>query len=220
MRGIVLDQKLASVWDFMVPLESSGARKVNLLGEPVGTPDAMQRVIQTLTGGTYGPIDPKANSTPAYEALFTSGYRPPTISPNKGYSINGTFRPMNDDELVKYTQERGDRLRQGLLPLGATADIETVRDVYSRANTAALRSVGVRIPEPETSSQGGGNIGGIALGPSRPVGLGRPSARSRTRIRRGRRPRLARGRLGRTRLGRLGRRTGVRRLSRGLRLRA
>lgn len=227
MGGVVLDQKLASFGDFMLPLPTSGARKVNLLGEPVGTPNDVQRVIQILSGGSYpGVVDAEAaKSEPAYAALFSTGYRPPTISPNKGYNINGTFRPMTDDELVRYSHERGNRLREGLLPLGATADIKSVQDVYSRANAGALRSIGARVEEsdsalnlPVSSQQGGayGSLGGTTLGSSR-IGR-RPSARFRTsrfsRLRRGRRPRLARGRVRTTRLRRS---RGIRRLSRGLR---
>lgn len=216
MGGVVLDQKMASFWDFMLPLPTSGARKVNLLGDPVGTPNDAQRVIQIMTGGTFPGLvsAEEARSSPAYEALFASGYRPPTISPNKGFNIGGTFRPMTDSELIDYTRERGERLREGLIPLGATADLKSVQEVYQRANNQALKAVGATVAEPETRSSG--LSAGISLGSSR--ASVRPPARFRvSRGRRMRRPRLARGRLGRVRTTRLRRSRGIRRLSRGLR---
>lgn len=226
MAGVRLDHKLASFADYLLPLPTSGALQVNLLGEPAGTHDALQRITQSFTGGTFpGIVDPR--STPAYEVLTASGYRPPSINSNKGYSINGQFRPMTDDELVRYTQARGDNLRQALIPLGANADIDSVRDAYSSANRAALRSVGAQVEEPSSGSSlnlrspsQGGALGGTALRSS--YSSRRPSARFRTSrssgLRRGRRPRLARGRTGRT--TRLSRSRGIRRLSRGIRLRA
>lgn len=232
MGGVVLDQKVASIWDFMLPLPSSGARKLNLLGEPAGTPDDLQRIVQTLTGGTYGPIDPnEAHSQAAYAALFASGYRPPSISPNKGYNINGVFRPMNDEELVKYTKERGERLREALAPLGATTDVDAVKKAYQEANAAALQSVGATAPVSERTSSGGtggasGGVAGVALGNAGPssrggtIGLGGANlapGRSRQLITRGR---SARHRGRPSKVGRgftRTRTTGVRRVGRGLR---
>lgn len=147
--GWNMDSRLASVWDFLVPNPTSGARALNFLGEPVGTPDAIQRIIQTLTAGSYPwEVDSKqAKSLPAYESLFATGYRPPAIDPNKGYAIGQEWRPFNDKELEEYTFLRGDNLRKELIALGPTDDQKLIRQAYQRANDAALEAVGADLPE-------------------------------------------------------------------------
>lgn len=151
--GANLDPHLATFWDYLVPLSTSGARAVNMLGDPVGTPDAVQRMIQTMTAGSYPLVDlDQAKANPAYAALMASGYRPPTINPNKGYAINGEFRPFTDKELAAYTVARGQALKQNLADLGPDATFQGAQQAYQRANDEALESVGAAIP----SRTGGG----------------------------------------------------------------
>lgn len=197
MSGVNLDDKLATVGDFILPLPTSQARKVNLLGDAVKTPDDVQRVMQILTGGTYpGIVDTnRAKDEAAYGALFASGYRPPAVNPAKGYNINGVYRPMNESELVKFTQARGQYLKQGLAALGPTATKETASAVYKMAEQRALSDAGVttaatikppRAPKPPrlTTTQRGGGIRRV-----RQPGYGRLRMRrirplSRRRVRR------------------------------------
>ena len=51
MMGVALDKNEATVFDYIVPLPTSQARMVNVLGDPVKTPDDIQRVIQAITAG-------------------------------------------------------------------------------------------------------------------------------------------------------------------------
>jgi hypothetical protein len=174
MGGATLDTKMAGFWDFMLPLPTSQAAKVNLLGDPVGNQDAVQRVVQILTGGTYGPVDaPARKSESAYAALFGSGYRPPSISPGKGYSINGEFRPLNEKELQAYTLARGQNLKNELAVLGPNATAAEAQEAYGRANVSALQSVGVDVA---TSAGAGSGVSGPGTG----AGTGVPSRTRRT----------------------------------------
>lgn len=143
--GWALDSRLASVWDYLVPLPTSGARALNFLGEPVGTPNDIQRVVQTLTAGSYPwEVDSKqAKNLAAYESLFATGYRPPAVDPNKGYAIGGEWRPFNDTEMERYTSLRGENFRKALVELGPTDDRKQVQAAYQQANEDALGAVGV-----------------------------------------------------------------------------
>lgn len=155
--GVGLDKNLASIWDYMVPLPTSKARAVNMLGDPVGTPNDVQRVIQTMTSGTYPwVVDPKDRKETAYEVLYRTGYKPPTINPNKGYLINGEIRPMNDDELVKFTTLRGQYLKQAL-EANPEASAKDAKAAFQDANARALSDVGASSLSP---ARGGAETAG------------------------------------------------------------
>lgn len=145
MAGVNLDPRLANVFDFMVPLPTSAANRINVLGDHVGTDDALQRVVQIMTGGSYPlPVRPQdAHSEAAYDALFDSGFRPPSINPSKGYVIDGEVRPLSDAEIQKYTQLRGDYLKEALASLPDPSDKKAVQAAYNSANAKALAEVGV-----------------------------------------------------------------------------
>jgi len=145
LAGVNLDAKMASFWDFLVPLPSSQARAVNMLGQPVTDENDARRIVQILTGGTYPvPTDtPTAQAVAEYGALFSTGFRPPAVEPNRGYAIGGDFRPMNDQELARYTQIRGDNLRNALASMGSNPDPADVQAAYKVANQEALQAVGV-----------------------------------------------------------------------------
>jgi DNA-binding protein YbaB len=149
--GIQLDSKMATAWDFLVPLPTSAARQVNVLGDPVKTPDDIQRIIQVATAGTYpGVVSPgesvqQAGDANAYAALYTSGFRPPTINAGKGYVFGGSYRPMTATELQEYTVARGLNLKAGLAGLGPNASLAEVKSAYDAANAQALQSAGVSV---------------------------------------------------------------------------
>jgi len=171
MMGVSMDSKLASVWDYMVPLPTSGARAVNLLGDPVETPNDVQRVFQTIMAGSYPlPVDPGAiKAQNAYAALFSTDYRPPAVNTLRGYNIKGDFRPMTDDELERYTVARGQYLKQNLSELGANATKQQVQEAYQDANSRALADVGASVPARAATQRGGR------------ASAARPGARQRTR---------------------------------------
>lgn len=168
--GWTMDPRLASVWDYLAPLPTSGARALNFLGEPVGTPSGIQRAVQTMTAGSYPwEVDTKqAKNLPAYETLFATGWRPPAIDPNKGYAIGGEWRPFNDKEMEQYTALRGENLRRELVELGSTDDVKQVQAAYQRANQAALAEVGVDLSESGGQTIGRGRT--TALGAQRAIG--------------------------------------------------
>ena len=220
MMGVNLDAKLASVWDYMLPMPTSGAAKVNLLGDKVGSASDLQTVVQVLTGGNY-PIPVSATerkSEIGYRTLFETGYRPPSIDPNKGYTIDGEFRPMIDNELVKYTNLRGQYLKEELSALGPTDDPKVAQVAYRRANVRALQAVGAFTPSRQPAE-----ARNVAPAPAGVAALGRIEA-ARPAVRRFRARRLparrrlfGRGRIGFGRRFRTGRRPSLR-VGRGLRL--
>lgn len=220
MSGVVIDPNKASVFDLVLPLPTSKARRYNMLGDPVGTEDDVQRVIQTLTGGTYPVVKNEASTRAAYRALLESGYRPPSIDPNRGYLIGSEFRPLKDGELELYTAARSRLLRDELGQLSGPVTSQQARAAYERANSAALREIGAvsartvaqnRASEPPASVAGtsrpsravgaasaGGGLDGRSrsggLSRFRRVRLGRAGRRGRLRAVRLRQPRLGRGR--------------------------
>lgn len=161
-RGVNIDAKLATMWDFMVPLETSHARRINMFGDPVGTQDGVQRVIQMATGGNYFANISGVPETEAYRTLAMSEARPPSIDPNKGYLIDGTFRPMTDTELEKFTLIRGQKMKEAVEGVGSVEGMDpieakkTVQQALRAANRDALQTVGVE----NTGSMGGGSITG------------------------------------------------------------
>lgn len=167
MMGVTLDAKLASFWDYMVPVPGTKAQAINMLGDPVGTQDDVQRVIQNIMAGSYpGTVDPNAaKQVSAYNALMESGFRPPSVDPNKGYAIGGEVRPMNETELDQYTVARAQNLRSELQVVDP-GDRKAVASAYQRANQAALASVGASAP----STSGGSAAGGTSTKPSAGAG--------------------------------------------------
>jgi hypothetical protein len=150
MSGVVLDSKMASFGDFLLPLPSSPARRVNFLGDPAGTPDDLQRIVQVLTGGSYPLVDSNdAKMRQAYSVLFASDFRPPSINPNKGYAIGSSFRPFTDSELENYSVLRGQEFKNAVSSLSPNASESEVRAAYQTANNRALSRMGVNIKMPK-----------------------------------------------------------------------
>jgi hypothetical protein len=194
MMGVSLDSHMATVFDFMVPLPTSSARMVNALGDPVRTPNDIQRVVQELTGGSYPfPVDPKsvAQGHAAYQALFSTGYMPPPVSRARGYVINGEYRPMNDSELQQYTVARGQNFKANLAALGPNPTVEQVKGAYQQANASALAGVGAAAPTRPTASRRAGTSGSSRGSVARNAGVrssaGRGLIRGSLKMRSGRR---------------------------------
>lgn len=162
VRGVQLDSKLAGFFDYLWPLQSSGAAQVNLLGDKVGSESLAQRIIQTATGGSYpfALSEQEIKDHTAYKVLFASDYRPPTISPLKAYALGGELRPFNKSELSDYTVKRGQFLKEELNKLEGSIDSMTqaeahkaAQTAYATANRRALEAVGVAIaPKPGPSA--------------------------------------------------------------------
>jgi N12 class adenine-specific DNA methylase len=193
MMGVNLDSKLASFWDFLVPLPGSQARAVNMLGDPVKTPDDVQRIIQTITSGTYpGIVDTdKIKDVNAYAALFNSGYRPPAIEPGKGYAIDGEFRPMTSREMENYAVERGTQLKASLEAMGPNADAGMIKAAFKQANEMALEKSGVNVaataaataPAPSLTTPGQARYVSPGQAPTGPALPGAGSSRERGAVR-------------------------------------
>lgn len=178
MMGVGLDSKTASVFDYLLPLPTSGARAVNALGDPVRTPNDLQRIIQAVTGGSYplpvhGEPDAAYDQTTkdAYSALLSSNYTPPEINPAKGYAIGNQFRPMTQAELEQYSTLRGQYLKANLAAVGPNATPQQAKQAYQQANAQALSDMGIS----------SGASGASNLAASRSIGRSRLSlGRSRT----------------------------------------
>lgn len=200
MDGVALDSKTATVFDYLLPLPTSGARAVNALGDPVRTPNDIQRIIQAITGGTYPlPVSSEPDAAydqrtqAAYSALLSSKFTPPEISPAKGYAINSTFRPMTPQELEQYTELRGQYLKTNLAALGAGATPQQAKRAYQQANTQALADMGIQSGAAARQKAPHGTIrrSRLSLGRSRTAGglkislkkLRRPAIRRTRKLR-------------------------------------
>ena len=203
LAGVTLDNRTATVLDFMLPLPTSKAAKVNMLGDPAGNQNDVQRIVQILTGGTYpGITDTQAGKArEGYAALFNTGYRPPSIDPGKGYAFADAYRTMTDAELERYSTLRGQYFKAELAGIGPDADVKAVRQAFQTANARALGELGVSQPTSAAQSQQGAprsaqgtgfgaGVGRLAFGGR--VGLGRSLRRTGRSIGR-RSSRLARG---------------------------
>jgi len=147
MAGVDLNPRLADVADLLLPLPTSGARRVNIFGEPVTNYGDVNNLLTRLSGGTGGVYDMgKQKQNLAYANVMATGYVPPLIQPNKPYIFNGQLRPMTQSELQKYTVIRGKMFAEEVRDLGLldTSDesVKAMRSAYQRANARALAEMG------------------------------------------------------------------------------
>lgn len=150
MNGVSINPKLASFWDLVVPMETSDANRVNLLGDPMRNENDVERIFKVLSGGT-SPLPRDSDEfkqNKAYVNLFDSDFRPPSINPQRGYQFGNELRPMTQPELQRYTVARGKNFASelqaidvnGLVPEEAK---KVVQQAFKRANVKALEEVGV-----------------------------------------------------------------------------
>jgi len=184
MAGSNINPKLASFWDLLVPLPTSDANRVNMLGDPMRNENDFERIFQVLSGGTAPlPADKEQfNKNRAYSNLFASDFRPPAINPSRGYQFGDELRSMTEAELQKYTTLRGkefsDELgRLDLTGLSPEAAKKAAASAFQRAETRALSEVGAVAPR--VSSARGTSLDGSSTA----AGLSLPGSRS-TRTRR------------------------------------
>lgn len=155
MAGGNINPKLATFWDLLVPMPTSDAQRVNMLGDPMRDENDYRRVFQILSGGNFPfPTSATPAETQAYAALFESDYRPPAINPGRGYNIGGRYRPFTSEELGRYTTLRGQNFKRELGSLGASPSDAAIKEAFVRANDAALASVGVAVPVRQTRTAG------------------------------------------------------------------
>lgn len=158
MDGITINPKLANFWDLLVPTDTSDARRVNQLGQPLLNPNAVQRVLSIMTGGSSLGDPAVARENQAMANYLSSDFRAPAINPARGYNFGNEFRPMTMDELQRYTKSRGDSFREelsnlkleGMSPESIKGE---VRNAYRRANAKALSQMGVVATEPIGSNR-------------------------------------------------------------------
>ncbi len=148
LAGVNVDPSIGSFWNVLVPSPWSASRRVNMLGDDVSTPGAVERVfgIVTLGGGIRGGID-KDNL--AYSNLYATPARPSPIDKNKGYNFGGTLRPMTRPELAEFARLRGTNLKEALASLGSLDGLSkedalsAVRGAIQSSDQRALSSIGV-----------------------------------------------------------------------------
>lgn len=216
--GVEIDPKTASFMDMLVATPGSSARRVNVLGDSVADEGAIERIVDMVTLG--GGIRKQTPDAMAYAALYSSGYMPPAIDANKPYNVGGTLRALKGQELSRYTELRGQYLKEELSALGPEPTQKEARAAYQRANTRALGEIGV---SPKTRSQRSADE---IASPTAPLSASRsasggtsPTSRSRfsSRLARGVNARRTGRSLSRAVKSR-GRRRGFARLSRAPRL--
>jgi hypothetical protein len=172
--GVRMDPKKASFMDFLVPLESSPNRAVNMLGDNPTDPKGLGRIMTSLGLPYYDNGLDSSETEPAYVALANTGYRPPAINSRKAYEIGGEWRPMTQEELSEYTQKRGTYLKEAVNALGEGATEEQIKQAYTVANVRALNEVGVTTGQPsqagrptrQASSQSFGALPSVSISSS------------------------------------------------------
>lgn len=164
--GNRVDERMAGFVDFLLPIPTSGAQKFNLLGDKVGSKDALERLIGTLTGGTipYPVSETAKDAGNAYRVLFSTGFRPPPIDANQPYAFADGYRPMNLTELGAYTRLRAKYLKAELSMMSPDSSKDAARFAYQTANQHALADVGAQIVHRQT--QGRSTGGPILAGAS------------------------------------------------------
>lgn len=206
MAGSNIDPKLASFWDLLVPLPTSGANRVNVLGDPLRNQSDVERVVGIMSGGTYPlPTSSEMGENVAYANLYGSDFRPPSVNPGRGYAFGNEYRPMNEAELEQYTKLRGQYFKENLTNLGQTTDKKAVQEAFKQANARALGEIGASQPASKVQSpavaSAARTVGGYSARPrSRSLGSLRLRSGRRRSIRGGslrlRGPSLRLGRRG------------------------
>lgn len=140
--GTRTDPRFASILDFLVPTPGDPSSRRNFLNDPI-TKSLRQNIVQTLTGGSYGIVDPnEINETAPYRILGRVPYRPGALSRLQGYLIDGVVRPLNDTEFVNVTRLRGSLFKNNLMAMDENVDDELldllVRDAAKDARDRAL----------------------------------------------------------------------------------
>lgn len=216
--GHYTNPKTASLIDSILPVLGSDTARFNMLGDKSATPSDAQRIIQTMTGGTFpGVVNPnRAKESHPYAVLYESGYRPPSFDGAKPYLFGNELRPMTRAELRKYIPTRGKLFAEELQGVSLTGVEETdrraVQQAFKRAETRALAEVGAA-PVPSLAanrSRRSSTVLGVSISPGT-APQRRASLIPRTAIpgtgsgrARGGRGRSLRGRrIGRIRPGRL-----------------
>jgi proteasome lid subunit RPN8/RPN11 len=121
-REIRLDPAEAGVIDLMFPTQGSGKRRYNFLSDELG-PGFDQQLVQTLTGGSFGVVDPaKLDEDNAYRIFRKIDYRPSPLIRNKGVFINGQIRPLTDEEYRNAQFQRGKRMKEMLQEIDPEQD--------------------------------------------------------------------------------------------------
>lgn len=117
-----LDPAEANIIDLMIPTQGSDARRYNFLSDELG-PGFTQQLTQTLTGGSFGVVDPdRADRDRAYEIFRKIEYRPSPIERNHAVIINGTIRPFEPEEYRKVQFRRGQIMKEMLQDVDPNQD--------------------------------------------------------------------------------------------------
>jgi hypothetical protein len=173
IAGVDIDSRMpGAFFDSIVPLPTSGSRRVNVLGDHVGEGRNFTDIISMFTRGTGQFVSAQELAgTGAYANLITSGYNVPAIQQSKTYSINGEFRPLSTGELQRYTVARGQNFKRELETLGSLDGMEpadarkAVQAAFQRANASALSEAGVTVtPRAETAASGRAARGTVPSG--------------------------------------------------------
>ena len=152
--GVYMNGRLATFGDMIFPTPWSGARRVTVLGDPSGSFDQVQQIVQTLSGGTApGKVNPRlARNKPAYEALFSANWVPSPPNPARGYAIDRVYRPLTRPEMQRYTGLRADFFAKALAPvapqiiaLPQEQGEKIARKAFEDANNRALTAIGVDV---------------------------------------------------------------------------
>jgi len=151
LAGVSVDNKRANFLQLLFPLPGNAERK-NVFGDKVGTQNAVQRISQQLTGGTYlGIVDSNATER-HYMVVQKSGYVPSATSSveNAYHIIGGSYRKMTPAEIDSYRTFYGNELRNrfNTIPLNGTPDqiAKEAAKQDGRARENAKARVGIRTP--------------------------------------------------------------------------
>lgn len=151
MRGANIDPKKADLTQLLFPSPNSTAQRTNSLGDSVSNPNAVQRISQMLTGGTYlGIVDEKTQmQQKPYDLIYKAGWVPPPMNQGQFRNIGRDFRPFTPEETANYYKSYGNAFRADVAKvpesLPPEALQERLQDAHQRSRDKALRDVGVEV---------------------------------------------------------------------------
>jgi len=157
-REIRLDPSQSNVLDLMFPTQESGKRIYNFLSDELG-PGFTQQMTQTLTGGTFGPVNPdKLDADNAYKIFRQITYRPSPIERQKGMLINGTWGVLDDETYSKVQFKRGKILKELMQEIPPDLDPQTLtnaaRSAAAESKYRALQTINAEEIELEPTEGG------------------------------------------------------------------
>lgn len=149
MRGANIDPRKADLSQMLFPTPNSSAQRTNSMGDSVSNPNAVQRVSQILTGGTFPWVVSEQDQMKVkpYNLFYKSGWVPPPLTEGTYRNIGGDYRKLTPDEVSAFYKSYGNAFRADVakVPDSLSGEnlVERLQAAHQRSRDKALRDVGV-----------------------------------------------------------------------------